>query len=526
MGGRWRSRAVAGAAALLLVANCTGGDDPDTPSGATVPVGELRLGLPGTPVVDPASASLAEPAELLTIDLLYDGLTRLDAAGSVQPALAERWEADPDQRTWRFHLTPGSTFSSGRAITATDVVTSLEALAKGGDGSLAALRLEPVTGFRAFVDGEADRMEGLRAPDPATVEIALDGPLSTLPVLLAAPSYGVVDVASLTAVADDPGRLADLELSGPWSVGSVADGGLTLARRGDGAGPTTVSLRAFEDVDAAFEAFEEGQLDWAEVPDPDVPDAIDRYGDEAFTPFHAELFLGLNVRSGALADLAVRAAVANAVDRAAIVQAVYPDVALPLGGIVPAGVAGAVAPGCSSCGFDPARARAVLAERFGEAPRPTLAIDYDDSPAQEAVARILARDLEAVGFTTELRSHSMTEYQDLVVAGGQEVFSFGWVGAYGSPDAYLAPLFGSGSPDNLLGYRDADVDGLLAQARAQPLGPTTAGWWGVVERRVLETAVAVPLAQFRIQAVVSDRVDGLVQSVDGAVDWSAVRLVG
>ena len=82
------------------------------------------------------------------------------------------------------------------------------------------------------------------------------------------------------------------------------------------------------------------------------------------------------------------------------------------------------------------------------------------------MAEIVADDLEAVGIPTELRPQPLEDYKRFVVSGEQELFSFGWIGAYGSPDAYLAPLFGSAANDNLTGYRSAAVDGLLAEARS------------------------------------------------------------
>src|SRR3546814_11237673 len=70
-----------------------------------------------------------------------------------------------------------------------DVCSSdLERVAAAGTGSLAALRLEQIAGFRALVDGSADHLSGLTAPDPATVRIELTSPMSILPQLLASRS--------------------------------------------------------------------------------------------------------------------------------------------------------------------------------------------------------------------------------------------------------------------------------------------------------------------------------------------------
>ena len=87
-----------------------------------------------------------------------------------------------------------------------------------------------------------------------------------------------------------------------------------------------------------------------------------------------------------------------------------------------------------------------------------------------------------------------------MVSGDQELFSFGWIGAYRSPDAYLAPLFGSSANDNLTNYRSSQVDGLLAarpgehrrRQERRALGRSRSG-------RCSRPHVVVPIAQFRTQ---------------------------
>ena len=110
------------------------------------------------------------------------------------------------------------------------------------------------------------------------------------------------------------------------------------------------------------------------------------------------------------------------------------------------------------------------------------------------------------------------------MSGNQQLFSFGWIGGYASPDAYLSPLFRSSSRDNLVALRSPDVDLLLALARADGEPAARAARWAEVQRRVLDQARVVPNAQFRTQVVVAPRVEGLVHAVDGTVDWSEVWL--
>ncbi|MDQ2650517.1 MAG: ABC transporter substrate-binding protein [Actinomycetota bacterium] len=508
---------------MLLVASCTNGDDSGDPDGPPAVEGNLKVGLPGPIALDPSLASLAEASELLTVDLLYDGLTSLDPEGTPIPGLATTWDTDAEQRLWRFRLDADRTFASGRPITPADVVASLTWLARRGDTSLAALRLEAITGFRALVDGTAPTLEGVRVAEDGAVEIALDTPLSTLPVLLAGPSYGIVDPNTIAAAATT--GVDAVDPTGGWTATPTTGGGLVLEERPGSPGRLdALELVPHEDAGGAYAAFEAGEVDWAEVPDGRVGDAVEAYGDDAFAPFHAELYFGLNLRSATLTNDGLRTAIARAVDRDAIVGAVYPDLALPLSQVVPAGVPGRAADPCATCGFDPAAARSALEEAFPDGNVPIVPIDFDQSPAQEAMARIVADNLDAVGIPTELRPRPIDEYKQFVVGGAHELFSFGWIGAYASPDAYLAPLFASASDDNLVGVASEDLDELLLAARAHPPGAENLDRWAQAERRLLEAAVVVPIAQFRTLAVVSDRVAGWEHRVDGTIDWSAVSL--
>jgi ABC-type transport system substrate-binding protein len=140
------------------------------------------------------------------------------------------------------------------------------------------------------------------------------------------------------------------------------------------------------------------------------------------------------------------------------------------------------------------------------------------------MAALVSKQLRAVGIPTALRPKPLSEYKRFVVSGEQALFSFGWIGGYASPDAYLAPLFGSAANDNLTGYGVDSVDAALASARATASASTQAKRWSDVERRVLTDAPVVPIAQFRIQVVLGDRVKGFSHRVDGSVDWSEVSL--
>jgi ABC-type transport system substrate-binding protein len=297
-----------------------------------------------------------------------------------------------------------------------------------------------------------------------------------------------------------------------------------LAPRGEAAGVTAVQLHAYDDEEAAYAAFEDGEVDWAKVPPSEYSDAVDAHGTDAFAPFQAELFWGLNVTNPTLANTKLRAAIELAIDPDAIVAEVYTELADPLGTIIPEGVPGYDSRRCAPCAPDVVKAKARVKAAYPNGKVPQVSVDYDESTLQTAMAKMIAEQLGAAGIPTKLNAMSLEDYKKFVVSGHQQLFTFGWIGAFTSPDAYLTRLFQSSSNDNLTGFRSPVVDKLLGQARATLDVKAQQTLWGQAETTVLKSNVVVPIAQFRTQVVVKDRVQGWHHAVDGTVDWSLVTV--
>ncbi|MCI5074735.1 ABC transporter substrate-binding protein [Oricola sp.] len=56
---------------------------------------------------------------------MHGYLTVVGTDGSLEPSLAESWEATPDAKTWRFKIRQGVTYHSGKPLTADDVIDSV-----------------------------------------------------------------------------------------------------------------------------------------------------------------------------------------------------------------------------------------------------------------------------------------------------------------------------------------------------------------------------------------------------------------
>lgn len=81
---------------------------------------------------DPAAASA--PPETDVVRAVYDGLTDTDAKTlEPLPAIAARWTASEDFKTWTFHLRKDAKWSNGESVTAKDFVRSWQRLASLGE---------------------------------------------------------------------------------------------------------------------------------------------------------------------------------------------------------------------------------------------------------------------------------------------------------------------------------------------------------------------------------------------------------
>lgn len=487
--------------------------------------GVLRVGVSPLATLDPAQARTID--QQLVADQLFDSLTALDAhTKAVVPSLATRWEASPDQRQWDFHLRPGAVFSNGRPITAGDVKYSLERVARPGSGSPASDLLQMFTGYLELRQG-APELTGVTAPAPDIVHISLEQPWSVLPSVLASPVFGVVPREAVEAPPPAP-SFADRPVgSGPFQLRDRRQRTLSLVPSpGSPARIAGMEVTEFDTVGRAYAAFTAGRLDWAQVPPDDIDAAARKYGRDGFSPYVAKLFYGFNLKNPKFADPRFREALVRGIDRRAIVAAVYQGTVRPIDGVVVAGLAAFQPAACERCEHDPVRARALLAELFPGTPPPEVGLDYDDDPSQEAVAKAIQAGLRKVGVTVTIRPRQPDEYDEFVVSGQQEIFRLGWIAAYPSADAFLAPLFSSGSPNNLTEFASPAVDEQLRRARAEPDAGRRTELYREAERAILGDVPVIPIAQFQLHAVVSKRVRNLKTNVLGTFDASKVTLAG
>jgi|GEM_PF-5363852 len=151
----WSRRAVLGSglalgAGLLL------------PGQSRAATDQLTIALAAEPPQLDPTAGDAPATEAVAFQNLFEGLTRIDRDGRLQPCLARSWIAGADGRSYRFTLEPSVRYHDGTSFDAGHVVFSLERL-------IAPESRNPHRGIYAAITGAT-------ALDDTTVEVTLAGP--------------------------------------------------------------------------------------------------------------------------------------------------------------------------------------------------------------------------------------------------------------------------------------------------------------------------------------------------------------
>ena len=140
--------------------------------------GKLRVAAAtaaATDTLDPAKQS--NQNDYSRCNMVYNGLTSLDASLTPQPALAESFTTK-DAKTWVFTLRKGVNFHDGKPLTPADVVYSISR------------HKDAATASKAKV--LADQIESVKASGPNEVTVVLSSPNADLPVILGTFHFQIV----------------------------------------------------------------------------------------------------------------------------------------------------------------------------------------------------------------------------------------------------------------------------------------------------------------------------------------------
>ncbi len=476
---------------------------------------------------DPVTLDPARPNDIYgrTIaNQLFDGLVQFDGVLAIRPAIAETWTASRDGLVWTFNLKKGVKFHNGREVTAGDFVYSFTRIVDPRTKSAGAPLFMKIKGAREFAEGRANRVEGLVALDPHTLQITLAESQTPFVSSLAVGFAKVVPREVVERLGEDFGRRP--VGTGPFKfVEWVRDKQNILAANPDYfEGPPSLDrleYRIFNGnaLDEMFGDFQRGNLEDSGIPARERPRLLNgRKYQFVRRPGLGISFLGINTTQKPLDDPRVRQAFNYAIDRRSIMREIYQDQYLPGVGILPPGTYG-YNPKLAGYPYDPKKAAELLAEAGypGGKGLPVLHI-WSARKTDEAVAEheAIVKNLAAVGIRAEVHYNTnWPEYKAQIYEGKLPIFRYSWYADTPDPETFLGQLFDSRSSDNITKFRNSTVDSLLQRARLESEVQKKLQLYQEVERQIVSNAPVLVLSYYSYERVFQPYVKGIQVSALG-----------
>jgi peptide/nickel transport system substrate-binding protein len=266
--------------------------------------------------------------------LIYGALVRVNDKLETVPDLAEKVDASPDATTYTFTLRKGITFSDGQPLTSKDVRFTFERAVDKRAATYWRGRLLDIRGATEYGDQQAPTISGIETPDDYTVKITLRKPDSTFLLTLGDFSgLCILPEHSLKDIAPDQLQPSPVSLNPNVSAGAFqfvqyqTDQYAELKRNDSYGGAKAKLDRLFFKiltVDTALAQMERGELDLMIVPTSEM-DRMKKVPSLSVVsvPSPSIDFLAVNMVKDYLQDKRVRQAMQYAIDREAVVKAIY-----------------------------------------------------------------------------------------------------------------------------------------------------------------------------------------------------------
>ncbi|MDQ4212315.1 ABC transporter substrate-binding protein [Microbacterium capsulatum] len=486
------------AASLLLAACSPSAPAKPAATGRPDQNATLTVGL----VLEPTSLDIRHTAgaalEQVLVDNIYEGLVSRTQDDRIVDRLAKSHEVSADGLTYTFVLHDGIAFHDGAALTAADVVSSLQT-AKDD----------------ATVQGHADLagVASITAKDDKTVVVTLAAPSQNF-------LFSLTGHAGLIFQKGGPTDLQSAENgTGPftlqkWNKGSS----LTFARNdkywGEKAGVKTIVFDYIPDFTAGVNAALDGTLDVLTAVDPNLAPQLDKGGRFALTTGRTtdKGTLAFNNTRAPLNDQRVREALRLAIDHKAIIAA--RGAGTTMYGPIPQ-----LDPGykdlSSTAPYDPEKAKTLLKSAGQENLTLTLTIP---SFYGSTVPQLLTSDFKKVGVTLKVNSVEFPAWLDTVFTKHDYDLSF---------VLHVEPRdFGNfANPKYYFGYDNPQVQKLYTQSQTELDPKKSADLLSQAAEIVAKDAAADWLYEDQTITAVRPGVDGFPQdSINSRLDLHGVTV--
>lgn len=431
-----------------------------------------------------------------------------DAAGKLQPHLAQGYTHNDDFTEFTISVRPGVTFSNGEKLDGDAVAQNLNLLGLGDEkrGILRVANL-PTSYGRAVATGEHEVKVSLKEPFPGFV-----------PILAGSSTTGILAPATLKLSLEQQGDLKNTWATGPFVVDSwVPNKEIVLSRRDDynwarpdapHQGPAyleRITIQELEEDALRVGALDSGQV---QVIHYTQPTEEQRLGDNGFTVLDSFIpgsVWGLHLRLTAphLDDIRVRKALTHAIDRQEIVDTLYNPAWKVATGPLNAGTPGAVDLS-DRFAYDQDLSNRLLdeagwTERDGDGYRtkngqqlsfveyPSVFITTSKSDLQ-----LIAQQWKRVGAKLELKNVDFVNYNTVTADPAVSLYEIHWAAPYPN---FLWRWWHS-SQQNQFKAPGPELDAILASIAAARTDDDAYAASAKAQEYVIDNAYFIPVHEF------------------------------
>ncbi|PJM73565.1 hypothetical protein CS006_05945 [Bifidobacterium primatium] len=422
--------------------------------------------------------------DIWAIQQVFQTLTRNKTDGSgVEPGLATSWKKSSDGKSWTFNLRKGVKFHNGKTMTAKDVKFSIDFARTARD--------DKPWQFLFVAIKNVDII------DDYTVRLDLTQPWAPLLADLSMSAISIMP-ANFAGKSESQFR-SDPIGTGPFKVGEWKKGDyIKLVRNTDywekGLPKlNSVTFKYVADANTRSQMVQAGQAQIDEFPTAVSVASLKKTKNVHVDSFPSTslIWVNLNNRKKPLNDVHVRRAMAYAIDKAAIVRAVYYGQAESANSMLSKNLMG-YAKETRDLKYDMAKAKAELAK--STAPKHfslTIQVQSGD-PEKSMLAQVLQESWKELGIDVTLQTLDSTTVYSNRTAGDFDVAMFEMTNDISDPDEWMQYMFSSSANVNS-GYKNPRVDELIKKAAADADTDARLKDYAEVQQIIADEAPEIPL---------------------------------
>jgi peptide/nickel transport system substrate-binding protein len=481
---------------------------------------------------------------------IYEGLVKYKGSTTeVISSLAEKWEVSKDGTVWTFTLHKGVKFHDGNPCDAAAIVWNFDRwrLSKHPQHENQIKAGQTFEYYEAQFGGfdEKSLITKVEAVNPQTVRITLKNPQGPF---LANLAMFVFDIVSPKAVEKHGLNFGKNPVgTGPfkfveWKVGQevILEANKDYWDKAHMPKVQRVVVRNIKDNSQRLAALKAGEIHGFEGLNPDDVKVVraDPNLQIILRPTNTTGYVAFNYKVKELRDGRVRQAIAHAINKKAIVDALYGGTGMVATQFQPPPLWG-YNKELKDYEYNPERAKQLLRDAgFAQGLKDITWDDGKKEPLQfwympvsrpyypnpKEIAEAIAADLAKVGITVQLQTTDWAVYLDKRKNGQLPLYMLGWTGDNGDPDNFVCYFFCSPGTSREGFYANPQLTEVLLEAQKLADQSKRAGLYRKAEQMIHDDVARIFIANNQPPLPFSKKVKGYVANPTNSEFFNTVSI--